>query len=424
MSSTGLQALTSRALQKIKPRARPTKFPATDPVSDDLIQGERDDLDVDIDDPEVACYFPAKIGDILDGKYQVLGKLGCGITSAVWLARDLKTHAYLTLKINRDSFPNNEVFFFERITEHAEKRDPAFAAGHTHLRTAVTSFDISEADDKIFHVLVQKPLLWTWDDLQAQLPGGRFTTAQIKRGIRDVLLALDVLHVQCNIIHSDIKEANIFAGFPNKKACKAFVKAELASPSKWKKVGQASFPVYQTRKFDVAPDPRKTYPAVLGDLLCSLDANNLVDTEDIQPMCFRAPEVNLGIPWSYPIDIWNLGVLVALLVDRHFLFDTCREEEIERHLAEIVRMLGPPPRDLVQRIKRRKKLFAEDGAWNGVVAIPKDEKLDLDKAGQHLEAKDRPKYVAFLKSILKWRPEDRKTARELLDDPWLVVEDA
>jgi serine/threonine protein kinase len=33
----------------------------------------------------------------------------------------------------------------------------------------------------------------------------------------------------------------------------------------------------------------------------------------IQPPLYHAPEVLLGIPWSYSADIWNLGVFVSIL---------------------------------------------------------------------------------------------------------------
>jgi serine/threonine-protein kinase SRPK3 len=35
-------------------------------------------------------YYPANIGDVLVSKYQIVGKLGFGTTSTVWLARDLE----------------------------------------------------------------------------------------------------------------------------------------------------------------------------------------------------------------------------------------------------------------------------------------------------------------------------------------------
>lgn len=33
-------------------------------------------------------------------------------------------------------------------------------------------------------------------------------------------------------------------------------------------------------------------------------------TQLIQPAVYRAPEVFLHLPWSTPVDIWNLGCLV------------------------------------------------------------------------------------------------------------------
>lgn len=114
------------------------------------------------------------------------------------------------------------------------------------------------------------------------------------------------------------------------------------------------------------------------------------------------------------------------------------DKEIRRYLAEVVGMLGPPPRDLVQRMKKRKEVFLEDstpscphaisvvrvtdgaaeiGEWNGGFLISKPDRPNLDKAGKRLNVEDRVKCVAFLKIKLQWRPEDRKTARELLSDP-------
>ena len=36
-----------------------------------------------------ARFYPAHIGDVLDNRYQIAGKLGSGSNSTVWLARDL-----------------------------------------------------------------------------------------------------------------------------------------------------------------------------------------------------------------------------------------------------------------------------------------------------------------------------------------------
>lgn len=35
-------------------------------------------------------YYPARIGEIFKDRYQIVGKLGFGASSTVWLARDMK----------------------------------------------------------------------------------------------------------------------------------------------------------------------------------------------------------------------------------------------------------------------------------------------------------------------------------------------
>lgn len=35
-------------------------------------------------------YYPTRLGEILKDRYQVVGKLGFGASSTVWLARDMK----------------------------------------------------------------------------------------------------------------------------------------------------------------------------------------------------------------------------------------------------------------------------------------------------------------------------------------------
>lgn len=35
-------------------------------------------------------YYPVHIGEVFNSRYQTIGKLGFGVTSTVWLARDLE----------------------------------------------------------------------------------------------------------------------------------------------------------------------------------------------------------------------------------------------------------------------------------------------------------------------------------------------
>lgn len=42
------------------------------------------------DSPTKRRYYPVRIDDLIKGKYQVLGKLGYGLGSTVWLANELR----------------------------------------------------------------------------------------------------------------------------------------------------------------------------------------------------------------------------------------------------------------------------------------------------------------------------------------------
>lgn len=91
----------------------------------------------------------------------------------------------------------------------------------------------------------------------------------------------------------------------------------------------------------------------------------------------------------------------------------------------MISVIGPPPLELIKRGKRSTEWFDENGKW-----LEPDEKdperlsllpaSGLEAVEENLEGKDKELFLNFIKSMLQWEPERRKTARELLDDPWLT----
>ncbi|OQE38601.1 hypothetical protein PENCOP_c008G01301 [Penicillium coprophilum] len=64
------------------------------------------------------------------------------------------------------------------------------------------------------------------------------------------------------------------------------------------------------------------------------------------PMPCRAPEITLEVPWSYPIDIWSVGLAACDLLGlrRPFSADHEAGDLYEAaHFAELIAVLGPPP---------------------------------------------------------------------------------
>lgn len=61
------------------------------------------------------------------------------------------------------------------------------------------------------------------------------------------------------------------------------------------------------------------------------------------------------------------------------------------------------------------------GLWIADVRVPEGD--SLEKAEQFLTGRNKAMFLDFVRGVLAWRPEDRKTAAELLQHPWLTAEE-
>ncbi|OJD17319.1 hypothetical protein ACJ73_08811, partial [Blastomyces percursus] len=60
--------------------------------------------------------YPARLGEIFNGRYQIVGKLGYGVTSTVWLCRDLHEPRHVVLKLCvSSSKPNHEIRIYSHL---------------------------------------------------------------------------------------------------------------------------------------------------------------------------------------------------------------------------------------------------------------------------------------------------------------------
>lgn len=86
----------------------------------------------------------------------------------------------------------------------------------------------------------------------------------------------------------------------------AFEEAEIHEPSPRKEEVDGRI-IYVSRELVM---PKEWGAPVLCDFGSAVLGNE-PHTEDVQPNVYRAPEVILEIPWSYSIDIWNVGCVVS-----------------------------------------------------------------------------------------------------------------
>ncbi len=102
----------------------------------------------------------------------------------------------------------------------------------------------------------------------------------------------------------DIKASNILQEIEDESILDEFKTAEIETPSDRKILDDRT--IYRSRRLG---RPKSYGRPVLCDFgearNCEVENN-----DDIQPEVYRAPEVILEMPWSYSVDIWNVGVMV------------------------------------------------------------------------------------------------------------------
>lgn len=146
-------------------------------------------------------------------------------------------------------------------------------------------------------------------------------------------------------------------------------------------------------------------------------------TEVIQPVLLRAPEVVIRAPWGPAVDIWNLGAVLLELVDGVHMFEACNRHtglyDVKKHIEEMTRLFGRFPRNLLEQGDQNivERCFHRDGS----VIDPEDEETArLEDWVENSNGVEKETLIAFLRAIMVIDPNSRKTARELLDEPWLM----
>ncbi|KAK8169090.1 kinase-like domain-containing protein [Phyllosticta citrichinensis] len=353
-------------------------------------------------------YYPVRIGEIFRDRYQIVGKLGFGATSTVWLARDLR-RLFIHF-VSTGSELENELDVYKRI-ETAAKDHP----GRSAVRSLLDSFDVDGPKGR-HRCLVHPPLWESLLEIRHRNPVRRLPEPVVAFVLKRLFQVMDFLHTECHVAHTDIKEANVLLGADN-SVLKTFEREELEEPSPRKQLdGQI---IYLSRKLNM---PRDFGAPVLCDLGSAVPLDDEAEhREDIQPDVYRAPEVILDISWTYSVDIWNVGCMVWDAFEGEHLF-TGQDPELNTyrgraHLAEIIALLGPPPPSFLARANLKSKFFSDAGDFCAGIPIP--ESTPLERRETSLEGEDKECFLRLMRRMLQWEPEKRSSARELVEDEWI-----
>lgn len=337
------------------------------------------------DDPE--GYYNVRLGELINGRYHVQQNLGKGMFSSVVRATDSKNGNLVAIKIIRQNETMRKAGMKEiGILEQLHEADPE---GKKHLIKFERYFEHKGHLCMVFENLsmnLREVLKKFGRDVGLNLRAIRAYAQQI-------FLGLSLLR-KCNIIHADLKPDNLLVN-------------EQRNILKVCDLGSAS-------------------PASDNEI-----------TPYLVSRFYRAPEIILGIPYDYAIDVWSIGCTLFELYTGKILFTGRNNNQMLRSIMEC---RGKYPPKLLRRGSLAHMHFDDMLNFHTVqedkiTGRPVTKILDFKKPTRDLktrlmgkgtrgmsdgDAKDLTLFVDFLERCLSLNPEKRCTPTEALKHPFLM----
>ncbi|KAL7192831.1 hypothetical protein ACSBR2_024614 [Camellia fascicularis] len=403
--------------------------------------------DEGIDSYRKGGYHAVRVGDSFSGgRYIAQRKLGWGQFSTVWLAYDIQSSRYVALKIQK-SAPQ-----FAQAALHEIEVLSAIADGNPSNNKCVVQLvdHFKHTGPNGQHLCMVLEFLG--DSLLRLIKYSHYKGLELNK-VREIckciLNALDYLHRELGIIHTDLKPENILLIStidPNKDPIRSGLTPILERPE-GNPNGGATMNIVEkqlkrrARKAVARIGRRASMGGVGGstkvercldgiDMRCKVvDFGNACwadkqFAEEIQTRQYRAPEVILCSGYSSSVDMWSFACTAFELATGEMMFTPKGGQgfsDDEDHLALMMELLGKMPRKIAVGGARSKDYFDRHGDLKRIRRLkywPLD-RLLVDKF--KFSDNDAREFSEFLCPLLDFAPENRPTAQQCLQHPWLNI---
>ncbi|KAF9077812.1 kinase-like domain-containing protein [Rhodocollybia butyracea] len=338
-------------------------------------------------------HHAAVAGELYNGRYRVLKKLGQGTRSTVWLVQDELNERLAAMKVLISEDNGLDEARALRTLRSSDNN----ASGYGYICHLIDDFT-HLGTNKNHLCIVLEPMGVSLLDVYTSLPQA-FPLTLLKKLCVHILSALQYMHDTCGIIHTDLKPDNVMLT-GNTVAMGEDVTLSYSE-------------LYNT-----------TFK--LGDFGQAVDASSHDHSMLVQPTKMRCPEVILGAEWGTKADIFNFACMIYELARGAFLFDPFWQNEEtgmnppQTHLAQMTGLLGNFPVSLVKRGTKSSRYFDESGHLKKGTGLYDITLEDLLARAMHPEpAEDITALANFLQCGLIIDPEERWSAKRLLGHPWL-----
>ncbi|XP_024031646.1 serine/threonine-protein kinase AFC3 isoform X3 [Morus notabilis] len=263
-------------------------------------------------------HYVFNLGENLTPRYKILSKMGEGTFGRVLECWDRQTKQYVAIKVVRSIRKYRDAAMIEvDVLQLLAKQDKG-SSGCVQIRNW---FDYRNHICIVFEKL--GPSLFDFLKRNKYQP---FPLDLVREFGRQLLESVAYMH-DLRLIHTDLKPENIL-----------LVSSEYVKLPGYKRVS--------TEEMQYRFLPKSSAIKLIDFGSTAFDNQN--HSSIVSTRHYRAPEVILGLGWSYPCDMWSIGCILVELCSGEALFQT--HENLE-HLAMMERVLGPLPEHMVQRAK-------------------------------------------------------------------------
>ncbi|EAU85172.2 CMGC/SRPK protein kinase [Coprinopsis cinerea okayama7 len=272
-------------------------------------------------------YARVEIGDRFGAqdRYEVVRKLGWGLYATTWLIKDRRDDAYHALKIlnhygtlleaGEVDDPRRPRFFEREILARVSASD--VAPGAKYCMKLLESFHIERETGK--HLCLVMELGGMSVEDMRPLIGTNYSmpTAFVKTIVKQMCKALDYLHEECRVVHTDLKPSNILVTFSPKDTQELIDMTLKHRPVERYPPRRVLGETIRAMRSQPLPLPGfdQRNPLTWVFKLTDFGSAQWIGKRSatvVQPIRLRAPEVVLGHEWNEKIDIWSLGCLEGL----------------------------------------------------------------------------------------------------------------
>ncbi|CAN6455897.1 unnamed protein product [Victoria cruziana] len=274
-------------------------------------------------------HYVFDLGENLTPRYKILSKIGEGTFGRVLECWDRETQEYVAIKVVRSIRKYRDAAMVEIDVLNQLTRNDIGGLRCVQIRNW---FDYRN------HIcIVCEKLGPSLFDFLRRNKYSPFPVDLVREFGRQLLESVAYIH-DLHLIHTDLKPENIL-----------LMSSEYVKLPCRKRNSQGDM------HFKYLPKSSAIKLIDFGSTTFENEAHSSV----VSTRHYRAPEVILGLGWTYPCDIWSVGCILVELCSGETLFQT--HENLE-HLAMMERVLGPLPVQMVRRASQCAEKYFRRGA--------------------------------------------------------------